>query len=183
MEVLLLLVLAVAVLLPIIALILSKPSGAVLSAQTIKKLNLIKPFIDKQLIDSQGNSYGLGPCTYDVRVAHDVYIKPGEFILAYTIETFNLPNNVCMEAKEKSSLIRNGLKVHNTHCDPGWRGHLTLELELSTGVTNPMVLIAGDAVAQVKFEFLDKPTNRPYKGKYQDQEAAPVPARKRYRGE
>lgn len=158
----------------------SSTRGAVLSAQTIEELQyirMIEPFVAEAKLDSKGNSYGLGPCTYDVRIAENITLNPGDFVLAHTIEKFNLPNNVCMSVKDKSSLIRRGLKVHNTHCDPGWKGWLTLELELSTGVMEPLSFNAGDAIAQVKFEFLDKPTGRPYKGKYQNQEDIPVPAR------
>lgn len=58
-------------------------------------------------------------------------MQPGEFILAHTKETFNLPNNICAEFKLKSSGARTGLEnALATWCDCGWNGStLTLELK------------------------------------------------------
>ena len=58
-------------------------------------------------------------------------LQPGEFILAHTMETFNLPNDICAEFKLKSSGARTGLEnALATWCDCGWNGStLTLELK------------------------------------------------------
>jgi dCTP deaminase len=58
-------------------------------------------------------------------------MQPGEFVLAHTMETFNLPNNICAEFKLKSSGARTGLEnALATWCDCGWHGSvLTLELK------------------------------------------------------
>lgn len=58
-------------------------------------------------------------------------MQPGEFILAHTMEEFNLPNNICAEFKLKSSGARTGLEnALATWCDCGWHGSvLTLELK------------------------------------------------------
>lgn len=58
-------------------------------------------------------------------------MQPGEFILAHTLETFNLPNNICAEFKLKSSGARTGLEnALATWCDCGWsNSKLTLELK------------------------------------------------------
>lgn len=57
-------------------------------------------------------------------------LQPGEFILAHTVETFNLPNNVSAEFRLKSSGARSGLNnLFACHCDPLWHDStLTLEL-------------------------------------------------------
>lgn len=58
-------------------------------------------------------------------------LQPGEFCLAETIETFNLPDTLAATFLLKSSRARGGLD----HCmagfaDPGWHGSkLTLELK------------------------------------------------------
>jgi deoxycytidine triphosphate deaminase len=44
------------------------------------------------------------------------YLRPGQFILASTRETFNLPNNIAAEFKLKSSIARGGLN----HLLAGW---------------------------------------------------------------
>jgi dCTP deaminase len=58
-------------------------------------------------------------------------LQPNEFVLASTMETFNLPNNICAEFKLKSSGARTGLEnALATWCDCGWSGSvLTLELK------------------------------------------------------
>lgn len=58
-------------------------------------------------------------------------LRPHEFILAHTMEVFNLPNDICCEFKLKSSGARTGLEnALATWCDAGWHGStLTLELK------------------------------------------------------
>lgn len=58
-------------------------------------------------------------------------MSPGEFILAHTVEKFNLPNDIVAEFKLKSSGARTGLEnALATWCDCGWNGSvLTLELK------------------------------------------------------
>lgn len=61
-------------------------------------------------------------------------LLPGDFILAASIEIFNLPNNISAEYKLKSSMARIGLEHLNAGwCDAGWHGScLTLELKNMT---------------------------------------------------
>lgn len=58
-------------------------------------------------------------------------LKPSQFILAATVELFNLPNDIACEFKLKSSLARAGLNHHLAGwCDPCWsNSRLTLELK------------------------------------------------------
>ena len=58
-------------------------------------------------------------------------LLPGEFILAHTVEKFNLPDNISAEFKLNSSGARIGLEnALATWCDPHWHGSvLTLELK------------------------------------------------------
>lgn len=58
-------------------------------------------------------------------------LYPGEFILAHSIEVFNLPNHLSAMYALKSSMARIGLEHLNAgFCDPGWNGSsLTLELK------------------------------------------------------
>ena len=57
-------------------------------------------------------------------------MAPGEFILAHTIEQFNLPMDISADFRLKSSGARSGLNnLFACHCDAGWHGSsLTLEL-------------------------------------------------------
>ena len=58
------------------------------------------------------------------------YLAPSEFVLAETIETFNLPDDISAQFVLKSSRAREGLNhLLAGWCDPGWHGSkLTLEL-------------------------------------------------------
>lgn len=105
----------------------------------------------------------------------DSYIMvPGEFLLASSIETFNLPNYIACEYKLKSSLARNGLQhMLAGWCDPGWNNSkLTLELK-NVNRYNNLILRAGMKIGQVVFfECEPVPEEKSYavKGQYNDQD-------------
>ncbi len=70
--------------------------------------------------------------TMAVDLLNESYVmQPGQCVLASTMETFNLPNNISCEFKLKSSIARVFLNnMLATYCDPGWRNSkLTLELK------------------------------------------------------
>jgi len=79
-------------------------------------------------------------------------LKPGEFILASTVEVFNLPNNIAAEYVLKSSMARNGLQhMLAGFCDPGWsNSRLTLELKNVTR-WHELLIKPGQKIGQVKF--------------------------------
>lgn len=81
-----------------------------------------------------------------------IYLQPGEFILAQTIEEFYLPNNIAAEFRLKSSVARAGLdQALAVWCDPGWNSSvLTLELHNNTRY-HVLVLEAGMKIGQVVF--------------------------------
>ena len=151
----------------------------ILSAQTIRKKcthpeipPLISPFTERGVI--RGRSFGLSACTYDCRIAHPLIIPVKQSRLAVTIEQFNFPNNICGSVLDKSSWARVFITAFNTHLDPGWKGFLTLEL--SNLGEEYVEFKEGDPICQIKFEFLDFPTELPYSGKYQSQGPVPTPA-------
>ena len=77
---------------------------------------------------------------------------PGEFILAHSVEIFNLPNNISAEYKLKSSMARIGLDHLNAGwSDAGWHGSV-LTLELKNCCRNHEIMLqAGDLIGQVIF--------------------------------
>ena len=92
-----------------------------------------------------------------------------------------MPNDVIAIVHDKSSLARRGVAVQNTVVEPGWRGYLTLELTYHQPwwkLWRALHFKKGSAIAQIVFHFLDAPTQRPYAGKYQDQEFGPVESRR-----
>jgi dCTP deaminase len=108
-------------------------------------------------------------------------LHPGEFVLGSTLETISLPDDLVARLEGKSSLGRIGLLIHSTagYVDPGWTGHLTLEL---SNVNNlPVTLYYGMKIGQISFLHLTAPAERPYgspqlKSKYQGQRD-PTPSR------
>lgn len=146
----------------------------VLSAQTIRQLGLLSPCHEPGR-DAAGNSFGLSACGYDLTLAEDLRLHPGDFKLASAAERFCLPSHVVGIIHDKSSLARRGVAVQNTVAEPGWRGYLTLEV--TNHYIHKIFLPRGSAVAQVIFHLLDAPTEMPYNGKYQDQQPGPQEAR------
>ena len=150
----------------------------ILSAQSIRKLchetpPLIKPFVPRGIVN--GKSYGLSSCSYDCRISHDLALGPGASALAATMERFCFPYNICGQILDKSSWARRFVTAFNTHFDPGFEGFATIEL---VNLGREIVSFAeGDPLCQMIFYWLDEPTERPYAGKYQNQEAGPVAAR------
>src|SRR5215467_7081262 len=66
-----------------------------------------------------------------VEADEDAFIlHPGEFVLGSTLERVTLPDDLVARLEGKSSLGRLGLLIHSTagFIDPGWDGHVTLEL-------------------------------------------------------
>jgi dCTP deaminase len=141
----------------------------ILPAQTIRKLRPITPFHERTV--HNGMSFGLSHAGYDVRVAETIVVPPGGFLLASTIEKFNMPNDLLAIVHDKSTWARRGVCVQNTVIEPGWRGFLTLEL--SNHSTTAVSITYGDPIAQIIFSRLEEPTEAVYAGKYQDQEAGP----------
>jgi dCTP deaminase len=120
-------------------------------------------------------TFGLGPAGYDVRIAETLWVWPLWGRLASTVEHFTLPDDVSGRVYNKSSLARRFTLQPSTVLEPGWRGYLTLELV--RWLPWPTRIKAGTPIAHIIFERLEEPTEQPYTGKYQDQEAGPQPAR------
>ena len=109
------------------------------------------------------------------------FLHPNEFALGVILERVCLPRNIAARLDGKSSLGRLGLLVHSTAgwVDPGWRGHLTLELSNVSG--SPITLYYRMKVSQISFMRLTTPARHIYgsrslDSKYQDQ-AEPEPSR------
>lgn len=145
----------------------------ILSAQSIRKRGIFTPFSERTKF--KGVTYGLGPAGYDVRIAEDVRLQRfSGFALASTLEHFDMPNDLLGKVADKSTWARMFVTVQNTIIEPGWRGHLTLELA-NHGDRN-LFIEAGTPIAQIILQLLDEPTENPYNGKYQDQPDRPVGA-------
>ena len=105
-------------------------------------------------------------------ITTDTYlIMPGEFVLATTMEYFELPDNLTAFVEGRSSLGRIGLFIQNAGwVDPGFKGEITLELYNANRCA--IELKAGRRVGQLVFAEMDAPAINPYNGKYQGQMGA-----------
>lgn len=167
----------------------------VINGKSLLSLAPIRDMKFSKLTSPGGVTYGLGEAGYDIRIDQDIEYIPtkynidasikrgpmisrdrvgsyGNFILASTMEEFNMPTNLVGIVHDKSSWARQGLSVFNTVIEPGWAGILTLELMFHG--PDPVTIPKGAGIAQVIFTTTKEV--RGYKGRYQNQPSGPVPA-------
>jgi dCTP deaminase len=168
---------------------------------------MIEPFVDHQVRDGVV-SYGLSSYGYDFRVASEFkiftnvrnalvdpksfdpssfvdycgdvcIIPPNSFVLARSVEFFRVPRDVLGFCLGKSTYARCGIIINVTPFEPGWRGHLTVEISNSTPL--PAKIYANEGIAQVVFmkaEAICEVSYADRVGKYQDQVGITLPLTK-----
>ena len=138
---------------------------------------MIDPFVEKQKKDGV-ISYGLSSYGYDSRCAPDFkiftnvdnamvdpkdfseqsfvnrttdvcVIPPNSFALTHSVEYFRIPKDVLVICLGKSTYARCGLIVNVTPLEPGWEGHVTLEISNTTPL--PAKVYANEGIAQFLF--------------------------------
>lgn len=115
-------------------------------------------------------------------VKHGEYfgLAPGGFVLASTRERVELPNWLTGEVRDKSSVARLGLSLLPAgYIDPGFRGHITLEIVNHTQYV--WALKPGMRICQlVLFAMFNRPARAygdAHGSRYQDQPRGPVVSR------
>lgn len=104
---------------------------------------------------------------YETFTDDHVVVRPGEFLLAATMERFAFPNDISGIVKGRSSIGRIGLSVQNAgFIDPGFNGTITLELKNDSNI--PICLPKGYPIGQVIF-LETMLVSKPYSGKYNGQ--------------
>jgi len=96
----------------------------------------------------------------------EVLIPPHSYALGVSLEKFNIPDDIIGICVGKSTYARCGVIVNLTPLEPGWRGHLTIEISNANPL--PVVIYLGEGIAQIIFFKGEKP-NQLYEGHYQDQ--------------
>jgi dCTP deaminase len=151
----------------------------VLIGRTIRYLGIIDPHFPRTSF--KGVSYGESIAGYDVRLgkplglmAEFIRMRPGQFLLAHTLERFLMPADVMGIVHDKSTLARQGIAVQNTVLEPGWRGYLTLEI--TNHGDQEIDLWYHQGIAQVVFHRLEQEAEYLYSGKYQNAPDFPQPA-------
>jgi len=126
-----------------------------------RKLLVFRSWRSPFYIDIKQNLEGL---TELVELDDDrpFFLQSGEFVLASTLESITLPNDIVGRLEGKSSLGRIGLLIHSTagYVDPGWQGHLTLEL--SNVAKLPVTLYYGMKIGQISFLRLTSAAEKLY---------------------
>lgn len=146
----------------------------IIPAQHLRVIKPVNPFVERTEFPGTKLTYGLGPAGYDIRSGTDLRLYRGSFELGVTLEQFEIPDDVLGVVHDKSTWARKGISVFNTIIDPGWEGFLTLEI-VNRGFKN-IIIEKGMPIAQVIFHRLERPTNIPYNGKYQNQGPEPQEA-------
>lgn len=140
---------------------------------------LIKYYAIAHTLINPYNSEQLNPNSYDVTLDYCTdregmpikrnYIKPGEFLLASTKETVNIPVELVGIMKGKSTLARKGLRICGDAglIDSGFKGQITLELFNMS--QSKIYIQEGMKIAQICFHTVEGGVENPYNGHYQHQ--------------
>lgn len=98
----------------------------------------------------------------ELPIGEPLYLHPGEFVLASTLEYIHVPRDLGCRLEGRSSWGRLGLLVHATagFIDPGYSGNLTFEL-FNAGRL-PIELKPGSRMAQLCFMSMSNTPKIPY---------------------
>lgn len=110
------------------------------------------------------------------RKAKSIVIPPNSFALARTEEYFRIPDDVLVICLGKSTYARCGLIVNVTPLEPGWEGHVTLEISNTTPL--PARVYAHEGICQFLFFKGSAPCETTYRsrsGKYMGQRGVTLP--------
>ncbi len=165
---------------------------------------MISPFCEEN-VGRGVVSYGLSSYGYDIRVGDEFkiftnvfntvidpknfdpksvvefkgevcYVPANSFALARTVEYFKMPRDVLAICLGKSTYARCGIIVNVTPFEPGFEGHITIEISNTTPL--PAAIYANEGIAQVLFLQGDEPCEVSYadkNGKYQRQTGITLP--------
>lgn len=112
-----------------------------------------------------------------VKTGDKFILQPGDFVLATTIESFKLPDDLLARLEGRSSMGRLGIVVHSTASvfEPGWDG--VVVMELGNLGRMPVALYPGMRICALTFEELTSPVDIPYtkkKGAKYIKQSSPV---------
>ncbi len=105
-------------------------------------------------------------------------IPAHSYVLGFSLEYLRIPDHLKGRCVGKSTYARCGIVANTTPVEPGWCGHLTIEIANTSPC--PVTLYAREGIVQLEIEVLSSLPEMNYAtkgGKYQGQSAEPVPAR------
>jgi len=113
----------------------------------------------------QPQSIGEAMRTIVVTDEEPFIMQAGDFALASTIESLELPDDLLGRLEGRSSIARLGITVHSTAAvfEPGWTG--TATMELSNLGRMAVALYPGMRICSFTFQQLSSPVLVPYRQK------------------
>jgi dCTP deaminase len=109
----------------------------------------------------------IGGAMRSILVAEDepFIMQPGDFALASTIESLELPDDLLGRLEGRSSIARLGITIHSTAAvfEPGWVG--TATMELSNLGRMAVALYPSMRICAFSFETVSSPVQTPYRMK------------------
>lgn len=129
----------------------------------------------KLVIDPCDNKR-IEPCSYDARAGREVLVsgtdnlidlsrvnsvtlRPGDFALIITYESFKFPLDIAANIGMKSGLARRGIiLLAGMQIDPDFEGHLKLGLYNCSG--RPITIDYKDPICLIEFHQLSQPAER-----------------------
>jgi len=101
---------------------------------------------------------------YDVKKISSITIKPGEFYLLSSIEIFNIPLDLTVNFKPRTTLFRSGLFLRTGNVAPGYSGKVTFAVKNEGPI--PVTMELGCRFAHAQFYRVEGGGTQ-YKGQWQ----------------
>ena len=101
---------------------------------------------------------------YNPKKSTSYKIKVGEFVLMSSVETFNIPLNITVNFKPRTTTFRSGLIIRTGNVAPGYKGKVTFAAKNEGTV--PVTMELGCRFAHAQFEWVDGGGSQ-YKGQWQ----------------
>jgi dCTP deaminase len=125
----------------------------------------------------QPQSIGQAMRTIVVKEGDAFIMQAGDFALASTMESLELPDDLLGRLEGRSSIARLGITVHSTAAvfEPGWVG--TATMELSNLGRMAVALYPGMRICSFTFEQLTSSVMTPYSKKHGNKYAGQITPR------
>jgi dCTP deaminase len=129
--------------------------------------NIYNSVVDPKKIDERA--------MVEYEVDDHILIPPNSYVLGRSVEYFRMPDDLLAIVLGKSTYARSGIIVNVTPLEPGWEGHVTIEIGNATPL--PAKVYADEGIAQVVFLKGEKPDTSyaDKQGKYQHQRGITLP--------
>ncbi len=101
---------------------------------------------------------------YNEKKITSITIKPGQFYLLSSIETFNIPLDITVNFKPRTTLFRSGLFLRTGNVAPGYHGKVTFAVKNEGPI--PVIMELGCRFAHAQFYRVEGGGTQ-YKGQWQ----------------